>query len=171
MYTVASFAEFPPGVLGSATLVAFAIAALIATFTFTHSLPVHSLSGNQALPGLLLSFTTVGVSWLGLALGLAGEKASLLRASLTARFGLIANAVMALASALLYATYAARPDRLNRPKLHVSLLGGLVDNDYNTIWLILSLMSLLLFFWLVIVLSCRTYGYMYAAREAREHRA
>lgn len=170
MYTIVKFEEVPPGVLGGATLVAFGIAALASLFTLMHPQArgetATGMDGGN-IPALLVAFTAVGVSWLGLAVGLGGDRESLQRASLTARIGLVAAALLALASAMVYVYFQVN-DLKRPPRWNISFAGGKLNHDYLSIWVVLSTLAFLLFATLFVALCRRMCRYRRDEQRAQD---
>lgn len=138
--TAVEWVEVPPGVLGVATTVSIVLATLIVAFTLSEpgmlvdpNREHNMLVRGATVPGFLLTFSAVGLSWLGLTI----SSESLLRAPLIARVSLLLSALLSLFSAFLFLSniqgraYTAT----------ISFFGGHLRNSYPISWLTLSFIS------------------------------
>jgi hypothetical protein len=146
--TRVEFAEVPPGTLGAAAAVSLATLLLIAVFTFlgnTHDANLFSLL--LASPAFVASFV-----------GLGADNQSLLRTSLSARFGLLSSGLLSLASTLLYVAQASGV--LNGFTGRFGLFAGsIVVAHLSYPWLYLMVTAILNSGYLLAVLVGRTHHY------------
>ncbi|ACU76146.1 hypothetical protein Caci_7317 [Catenulispora acidiphila DSM 44928] len=155
--TVVRFAETPPGALGGAALVSWASAALAVVFTF-----LTASSGTQAssdIPALLLASPAFAASFLGY----TTDSESLLRTSLTARFGLTLTGVISFSSAVLF---LLRANQHMTARWTFTFFGGHLHlNKVSPYWLVLAVASTTLAIYLTCITAIRTRRYMKAVAK------
>jgi multisubunit Na+/H+ antiporter MnhB subunit len=152
LLTVVKFAEVPPGVLGMATLASLLLTLFIVGFTIFSPNHPGLKDPIVALPGFLVTLLAVLISWMGF----NSDRESVLRASMSARSGLVAVIVILLASVLLYAN-----KWIYRPTRSLEFFGGSWEwSDLNVWWIGLSCVSILVSLTLLVVFAVRTLRYM-----------
>ncbi|MHB9857742.1 hypothetical protein [Streptomyces sp. YIM S03343] len=150
--SIIRFTEVPPGVLGMATISNALMTLFITCFTLLSIRYNALLTPQSALPGLIFGLVIAAIPLFGI----ATDRDSVLRASASARLGLLGLVATYLFGAFLYFNLRW----MKKATDTITILGFWTLHSVNLWWLGLSCASLLITITLTVILICRTYRYL-----------